>query len=243
MILPAPFTENKELDIFNISVRDYINRVESQASNPVISVTVGGITNSLIDTDSVDTRVLAPDAVADENIQSGAVTITKLATSGTPTATTYLNGDMEWTEPSSGRVGAVLLQTQVTANRYLNESDLGGHIYHPEFHDVAVILSIPDHDDDPLLMPVGSSMRIINLKNDLVLRIDNGTLYLMGSLTTSPAINIADFGSIFAVKVDAYKWAVEGFNLSAVADPGDSIPPFDFYFPGDAYTGSFDFDF
>ncbi len=243
MILPAPFTDNKELDYFNNSVREYINRVESQASNPVISIPIGGITNSLLDTDSVDTRVLAPDAVADENIQSGAVTIAKLATSGTPTATTYLNGDMEWTEPSSGRVGAVLLQTQVTANRYLNENDLGGHIYHPEFHDVAVILSIPDHDEDPLMMPVGSSMRVINLKNDLIMRIDNGTLYLMGSLTTSSAVKVEDFGSMFLVKVEDYKWAVEGFGLSSIADPGASIPPYDFEFAGDAYAESFDFDF
>lgn len=206
------------------------------------------VTNIKLVDDSVDSRVLAVNAVEKENIADNAVGEAELDATGTPAVDTFLNGLMQWVKITPG----LFLEQTIVENeeRYLTETEAAGHHYHPASDANTVTLSIPN--TALYSYPVGTTYTFINMSaQPIIIRSDNATLEALdGTGTVTYAYNVNTASKVTMIYVATGKWvySVDGGTATVVTDPGPpDLGEADYNFTADAYvdygtlTGDFEF--
>lgn len=180
------------------------------------------VTTGKLDDEAVTSAKLAPDSVQQihmtdgsvgtNELLNGSVTGGKLATTGTPTSSTYLNGAMQWVEPQTGWF---LEQTILTGGTHIvTLSDLGGHFYKSVSASPTVYLEPGDAS------PIGSTITLINgaASGDIYFTFADGDLFEIGTGAEDMSLELAPSGRAFLTKVSSTRWTVDAIlgTLSAV---------------------------
>jgi hypothetical protein len=174
---------------------------------------------------AVTAEKLADDSVTKAKMADGAVGINELDTTGNPSEDTFLNGSMQWVRVKSG---FFLPQYILLTNTYATEDMAGNHIYHPITHDYSRTFSVPN----PAIQnfEIGTCFVVINLKNEVTVRVDTGTIRIIGTGTSGTAFKIGEFGKGTLTKVASDLWVLDGTNITSTVDTGAGISEGDFNF-------------
>lgn len=175
----------------------------------------GTIITDMLADGAVTEPKLAANSVSNVKIQDAAVTADKLDTTGTPSASTYLNGNFEWASPVSG---FFLEQSVANNDSYIPATADGGHLYKESGSPTTVIQSIESHAVNPY--PIGTTLTVVTVYGDIIIRIDSDEIVMIPSGVSTPAILVSEYGKATLLKVENTKWVVEGYNIAATADPG-----------------------
>lgn len=104
-------------------------------------------------------------------------------------------------------------QNSQSANYTIQNSDAGGHIYHPSADTTARTWTIPANSS--ISFPIGTSITFVNDTGAgaITIAITTDTL-LFGGAGTTGSRTLAASGMASAIKITTTKWIINGIGLS-----------------------------
>ena len=86
------------------------------------------------------------------------------------------------------------------------------------YHDPAATLDRVLSLDETI--EIGTTITVLDFYQETTIRVDVGNLLIVGPGTLSPAVKIGTYGKANLLKVEDNLWSIDGYNLTAVTDPG-----------------------
>ena len=160
---------------------------------------------------AVSARTIQPGSVGTLKLANQAVSVPKIKATGVPSEDTFLRGDGVWAEVKSAGFSE---QTIYDSDYYITEESFGGHMYHDPASTLDRVLSLDE------AIEIGTTITVLDFYQETTIRVDVGNLLIVGPGTLSPAVKIGTYGKANLLKVENDLWSIDGYNLTAVTDPG-----------------------